>query len=105
MQFPREIVPPIGTTRNLYEIRFLDPILAARRVSERSLMPLIVARPGSGLPSHAEATEEQRGGQPRRRDCRRVMARTVLLDTRSGPDRRGGQRREGEAAFNIDVRV
>jgi hypothetical protein len=101
MQFPSAPLPLADVARNAYEIRFRPPAPAVGRIAKRTLAPLIVPRPVAGRT--APTWTEQRSGLTRRRSCRRIAKLAVWLDTRSGSDRRGHQRREGEAASNIDA--
>jgi hypothetical protein len=101
MQFPSTPFPIARVMRNSYEIRFRPPAPAAGRVSQRTLVPLIVPRPG--VDETTPTRPELRSGLVRRCSCRRIAKLAVWLDTRSGADRRGRQRRDGEAASNIDA--
>ncbi len=99
MRLPVQPSPPAPPVEDLYEIRERPPVTPARFVRTRNLPPLILpprqkprepAQGGRETPPAAAAPV----GEERRRTDRRVAQVPVLLDTRSGRDRRqagGGQ--------------
>ncbi len=66
----------------------------------------IGGRPGLHVPPEGIAGEEpERIGEDRRKMCRRIHHLPVILDTRSGLDRRGGARRDKDERTSIDTDV
>ena len=99
MRLPVDINPPVAVTENRYQIRQPDSVNAVKPVA-----PNAASRQGyyrkrdqkSGQDGQ-QATEEQ-AAEERRSADRRVAAEPVMLDTRTGQDRRAN----GEPGGMID---
>lgn len=107
MRLPVQPLPPPPPAEDLYEIRERPPVTPSRFVRARNLPPLIVpprqkpresAKDGREAPPAAAASL----GKERRRADRRVAQVPVLLDTRSGRDRRQARGGEGDG---VDIEV
>ncbi|MDW8323814.1 MAG: hypothetical protein RMK60_06915 [Burkholderiales bacterium] len=117
MRFPVDPLPVTPPAEDLYEIRERPPVTATRFVRARTLPPLILPprrkareQAAQGHPPAAQDTPAERlqtTGMPvteeRRRGDRRVAQVPVLLDTRSGIDRRRSSTGQGGAAIDIEV--
>jgi hypothetical protein len=55
--------------------------------------------------SRVELTRDERIEQDRRKMCRRIYNVPVMLDTRSGTDRRGESRRDVDIATHITIKA
>jgi len=94
MRFPIDPPPPIGVIDDPYEIRGTDGIRRVRAINAETL-------PQTELPRHQvvepverrEADQETRSGADRRQGDRRKYTQKVLVDTRLGRDRRNTRRR------------
>lgn len=113
MRLPVEPLTPVdtGITENIYDIREVAALAAAKRVAGRTLPPLVThprypeAEPG-GKEAHPDQAEaEKRMHEDRRNLCRRVGDQPVMLDTRTHADRRKKPRRGDEHAVSIDEEV
>lgn len=118
MRLPIEPLTPIepGKAADLYELREVSALTATRRVTERTLPPLVShprpPAPKAGARDQAASGpvepehDERRGGGDRRQVCRRVGRQGEdLFDTRSESDRRKGPRRAGDRPSHIDEEV
>lgn len=110
MQFPVALPPAAAPLDQTDEIHELAAITPSKRVMERTLPPVVRRRPSrrrEEAPQHRPAVPaaEQRVLEDRRKYCRRVENRWVLLDTRSRTDRRRNNRREGDHASTIAVKA
>lgn len=104
MRLPVLPFPPPPPAENLYEVRERPPVTPARYVRARDLPPLIVPprqkpRKGQGGRETPPAGAAP-AGEERRRTDRRLAQVPVLLDTRSGRDRR--QARGGQGGW-VDI--
>ncbi|MEW5942225.1 MAG: hypothetical protein AB1710_00045 [Pseudomonadota bacterium] len=90
---------PIKEPVDVKPVRYVRP---ARPVTARSIPPQVYRRARQKQPAAGWArrplppAEERAAGKERRRMSRRVSRRAVLLDTRSGPGRRRGNRRRAD---------
>jgi hypothetical protein len=106
MRLPVQPFPPPPAAENLYEVRERPPVTPARYVRARNLPPLIV--PPRQKPRKAQSedaappADAAPAGEERRRTDRRVAQVPVLLDTRSGRDRR--QARGGQGG-GVDIKA
>ena len=112
MRLPVLPSPPPPPAEDLYEIRGRPPITPARFVRARTLPPMIIPpkkrpRADTGLTqgdSQANVKSVQLE-EERRRSDRRTSQQPVLLDTRTGWDRR--HRNDGPvgAGLAVDIEV
>jgi hypothetical protein len=110
MRLPVLPSPPPPPAEDLYEIRERPPVTPARFVRARNLPPMIIPpkkRPKSdtGVTNSAPQARVQTVavGEERRRGDRRTAQLPVLLDTRTGRDRR--HRDDGTAGGGSGVDV
>ncbi len=110
MRLPVLPLTPPPPPEDLYEIRERPPVTPARFVRARNLPPMIIPpkkrpRADAGVTdsepqARVEAVEV---GEERRRHDRRKAQMPVLLDTRSGRDRR--HRNDGTAGGGSGVDI
>lgn len=114
MRLPIEPLPPLdpGIAQDLYDIQEPAAIAPSKRVTERTLPPLVTYPPKQGgkkAAGTAEApvapTEDRRSGEDRRQADRREGEQPHLLDTRTGHDRRKGPRRKDDPVTAVDQEV
>lgn len=107
MRFPIDPLPPVGITDDVYEIQEKAGVMPVRPVGERSLPPLIVRRRRAAPPQEQpqRPPTERRVGEDRRKMDRRVSNQPVLVDTRSGLDRRKGKRRDDDPTTRVDEKA
>lgn len=115
MKLPVEPLPPAEPAEDLYAIRRRQPVPAAARVAPRTLPPLVIPPRHAHIPEEESAeardahlpeeSEKRREGEERRQVCRRISNAPVLLDTRSGDDRRHRARREDDPIIGVDKEV
>jgi len=110
MRLPVSPLPPPPPAEDLYAIRERPPVTPARFVRARNLPPLIIPpkkRPGadSGAPKGEPQAQVQAGevAQERRLGDRRTAQVPVLLDTRTGRDRRHRDRAGGGMGTGVDT--
>ena len=107
MQFPVMLVTPPPSGEDFYEIKDMPPVTAAR-----SIRTDLASYPEQGLPQgknrpeqEAESGEESNRrytGRERRIQCRRITQESILLDTRSGRDRRRPEYYDDGTSTNVD---
>lgn len=112
MRLPVLPSPPPPPAEDLYEIRERPPVTPARFVRARNLPPMIIPpkkRPradtgatNSELRVSGQAVEV---GEDRRRSDRRRAQLPVLLDTRTGRDRRHRDDTAGGTGSGVDIEV
>lgn len=110
MRLPVLPLPPPPSAEDLYEIRERPPITPARFVRARNLPPMIIPpkkRPkadtgvSNGEPqANVQPVED---GEERRRHDRRTAQLPVLLDTRTGRDRRHRGDATSGSASGVDI--
>lgn len=129
MRLPVDPLPPIEPGEDPYVIRRRAPVTALPGAGPRSFPPLIFPHPereAAENTSQADANSQHEQGQPagnpgagkhtephieqerlidRRLYCRRIAQLSILLDTRSGEDRRHQVRREDDPRTVIDEEV
>ena len=110
MKFAPDLPAPQPVEGNALEVKALAGIKPSRPVQERSLPPLIV-QPRATREAEADTVEQQeRRYEPhihgeRRTYCRRIEHLPVLIELRSGIERRKHNQREGDIVEHIDVVV
>lgn len=115
MRLPVEPLPPPEPADDLYAIRRRVPVPRAGQVTARSLPPLVISphhEPIGEAEPRAENAAKDTGDQgegreieDRRLMCRRIYHLPVLLDTRSGEDRRRHARRDDDPVTGVDKEV
>jgi len=107
MRFPIDPPPPIGVTDDPYEIQEKAALTPTRPVGPRTQPPLALrqqrqaTRPAPPRPSEYRP----RAAEDRRTLDRRVSNQPVLVDTRSGLDRRKGKRRGDDPTTRINEKA
>lgn len=108
MRFPTNNLPPAPVVENRYEIRQPDAVAPTRAVApqagarQRYLPQRKQSGQGAAGQQQGEVSEERRSGDERRQQGRREAEETVILDTRTGMDRRAKARRTDDSGNNID---
>ncbi len=116
MRLPVEPIPRLPAPKDLFAIYRKPAVTGAPRIAgEAAATPARAPSPPPPErepPGFAEALRRQvqAGETPpplsdRRRYCRRVTNQQVLLDTRSGEDRRHGARRESDPVLGVDEEI
>ena len=112
MRFPTTIPPPIIVGDEAPEIPGVDELTVARPVARRDHTSFVQERidkprPNIRAPNMRRAVPRPESviDQDRRKMCRRIYNKPVMLDTRSGKDRRGERRREVDIATNITIKA
>lgn len=102
-------IPPVSTSSGTRQVRALSSVHAVKPVHTREqVIPYIPA-----IKAHQEPTvlldeilkKRVATFEDRRKLCRRVTHQTVLIELRSGIDRRRHNLREGAVADHIDETV
>lgn len=110
MKFVPDLPVPQPVAGNAMEVKALAGIKPSRPVLERSMPPLIV-QPHAQREVEADIVEQQvRRYEPhihgeRRSYCRRIEHLPILIELRSGIERRRHNRREGDIVEHIDVEI
>lgn len=107
MRFPIDPLPPIGSTENPYEIREKSPITPVKAVMPHGQALVFQHRPRRApeTPVQRRAGEERREHEDRRQGDRRRYTQKVLIDTRSGHERRHERRRPDDPLTGVDEKV
>lgn len=97
--------PPIIQSPERGEVKALTAVYEVKPVAEED-------RARQETPLHHQDEhlaprqhQQRRFTQDRRIMCRRVLKQAVLIELRSGVDRRKAEQRDGEVRFHIDERV
>lgn len=110
MRLPADNIPTVtAIDDNRYEIRQPDAAMAVRPVAPhaaatQAYFPKRKPRDEKDSQQSAgdNAAEEKRAAEDRRQASRRADAERVILDTRTGLDRRSKARRDGDIGNQID---
>lgn len=108
MRFPTNNLPPAPLVENRYELRQPDAVAPARAVAPQagSRQRYLPQRKQTGQDGadqqQGEGSEERRSGDDRRQQGRREAEENVILDTRTGLDRRIKPRRASDTGNKID---
>lgn len=104
MKFVPSLPPPrITGAGGRLMVNRLTAVKAAQPVQPRTLPPLVV-QPHAQHPE-AERRHERHLQGERRTYCRRVQHLPVLVEFRSGLDRRHHAQREGDPMEHVDIEV
>ncbi|HCA26051.1 MAG TPA: hypothetical protein DEP05_00050 [Betaproteobacteria bacterium] len=105
MRFVPSWLPPVAAPEHPLDVNALRRVGPAKRTGERTLPPLIrrAAQRRNGAPAREEGVGQS--SRERRRFCRRVSRRALLLELRGGADRRRGKRRRNDLTARIDEKV
>lgn len=106
MKYVPSLPPPIGGVVDRYELRPLPAVQGTRPVQTRNLPPLIFQhrryQPEWNAAEHPERRHDPHLQGERRHYCRRISHQPVLLELRSGKDRRHHRQRSGDLIDHID---
>lgn len=83
----------------------LAAVKAAQPVQSRTLPPLLVQPHTQHSPQEAERRHDPHQQGERRIYCRRLQHLPVLVELRSGLDRRHHSQREGDPIEHVDIEV
>lgn len=110
MRLPVLPSPPPPPAEDLYEIRERPPVAPARFVRARNLPPLIIPQKKRSKPDQGVAKGKTQDrvktaavGEERRQRDRRTVQLPVLLDTRTGRDRRHRDDATASGGSGVDV--
>jgi hypothetical protein len=104
MRFPNDTMPPATAPVDATELSQPTAVRAVRRVGEGTRAALVQVG-GGPVPAVTEREERPRELEDRRKMCRRIYHVPVLLDTRSGEERRRSERRELDEVTHIDQEI
>ena len=112
MRFPTTIPPPIIVGEDAPEILTVDELTVARPIARRNHPAFVQERIDKPHPDKRAQTIRRSVPRPksiieqdRRKMCRRIYNKPVMLDTRSGKDRRGERRRDKDIASHITIKA
>lgn len=110
MKIAPDLPVPMPVADNALEIRALAGVKPSKPVEERTLPPLVVQphlqREGeSDIADRQERRYEPDIHGDRRTYCRRIEHLPILIELRSGVDRRRHNQRESDTVEHIDVEV
>lgn len=104
--------PPQPTTVPVTgaEVKALAGVRHAKPVQERTLPPMVVQRRTQHAVHPEAAGNEEKGYNPRfhgerRAYCRRVERLPIILELRSGEDRRRHNQRIGDLTEHVDIKA
>lgn len=108
MKIAPDLPPPVAMVKDTPEVKALTGIKPARPVKARTRPPPAVQP--YARHEYVTAAEEERRHDPhvdgeRRTYCRRIEHLPVLLELRSGVERRRHNQRTGDIAEHIDVKA
>ena len=112
MRFPVNLPPVITVSEELRDIPAVNALTVARPIGERTIPYVVRNDPEHGhsilqqpRPRNFGARSSKDKVSDRRLMCRRIYSVSVILDTRSGKDRRQRNRREEEIAHHIAIKA
>ena len=110
MRFVPDLPPPITVGKEGLEVKALTQVKAARPVQARTLPPLVLQQPtlleeASDPVELEENRHDSHFHGERRMYCRRIEQLPILVELRSGIDRRRHKRRDVDETEHIDVKV
>ncbi|HEX5364317.1 MAG TPA: hypothetical protein VFW59_08595 [Gallionella sp.] len=106
MKFVPSLPPPrITGVGGGLKVNRLTAVGAVRPVQPRTLPPLVLLPHEVHEPPEVERRHDRPEQVERRKYCRRVQHRPVLVEFRSGLDRRHRSQREGDPTEHVDIEV
>ena len=106
MKFVPSISPPrITGVGGRLMVNRITAVKAAQPVQSRTLPPLVVPPHTEHMPQESERRHDPHLQGERRVYCRRVQHLPVLVEFRSGLDRRHHSQREGDRVEHVDIEV
>jgi len=97
--------PPINTVKERREVQGLTAVYVVKPVVEQSYSQQ-QSEPRHAAEQTSPRQIEQRGYEvDRRKLCRRVSKQAVLIELRSGVDRRKLDQRDGDVRIHIDAQA
>lgn len=110
MKYVPSLPPPVVGVETGLEVKALTGIKRAKPVQARTLPPLVVQPHSQREGEPDTADQQERRYEPhihgeRRTYCRRIEHLPILIELRSGIDRRRHNQREGDTVEHIDVEV
>lgn len=110
MKYVPSLPPVASSVTDRLDVYPLTRVKPVKPVQERTLVPLVVL-PHGEVPSPADVAEHTDRRHDvhvhgeRRTYCRRMEHLPVLIELRSGPDRRRHNQRDGDTLEHVDVEV
>ena len=110
MRFPVNFPPPITVGDEFQDVNQVDALTVVRPVDVHTRPAMFRPYAGNknedaGLVRARMDQAPKKGGAPDRRlMCRRIYHKPVILDTRSGKDRRAQSRRDEDIATHIAIK-
>jgi len=110
MKFVPSLTPNIAVEKNDFEVDALAAVKPAKPVQPLTLPPLVVqhetdGRDTSGVSEHHGKQHNERLAGEQRKFCRRIEHLPVLIELRSGIERRQRQQRDDDPTEHVDERV
>jgi hypothetical protein len=105
MRLPVDPIPTVNTVIDPTEVTPTAAIKALRRVGEDERVPESMLHKQTEPAQVERQPDVERLGEDRRKMCRRIYHIPVLLDTRSGIERRKDSRRDGDPVAHMDREV
>ena len=110
MKIVPDLPAPQSVAENALEVKALVGIKPSKPVQERTLPPLVVQPHAqreveAGIVEQQERRYEAHIHGERRTYCRRIEHLPILIELRSGVERRRHNQRQGDTVDHIDVEV
>ena len=98
-------LPPIITVKDRREVKGLTAVFAIKPVAEEERAPQETETHHDVEHTPPYQTEQRGYEVDRRKICRRVSKQAVLIELRSGVDRRRVDQRDGDVRIHIDAQA
>lgn len=110
MRIVPSLPPPLTVAKEGLEVKALSRVKPAQPVQARPLPPLVVQRHAPlevtyDLPEQQEKRHDTHVHGERRTYCRRIKHLPILVELRSGMDRRRHKQRVDDLTEHVDVEV
>lgn len=97
--------PPISASKERRVVQGLTAVYGVKPVTVEEKLPQHEARRHDVFTPIPPPVEQRGYVQDRRKLCRRVSKQAVLIELRSGVDRRKAEQRDGDMRIHIDERA
>lgn len=110
MKYVPSLPPVVTGVKSRLDVYPLTRVKPVKRVQARTLVPLVVLPHGEipsldGVEEHPERRHDVHMHGERRIYCRRIKHFSVLIELRSGPDRRRHKQRSQDETEHVDEEV
>ncbi len=110
MKIAPDLPAPVPVAENTLDVKVLAGVKPSRPVQERTLPPLVVQPHSRREGQQDTADQPERRYEPhlhgeRRTYCRRIEHLPILIELRSGIDRRRHNQRKADIVEHIDVEI